>query len=283
LKFLTGPVAHTAIFGLDYQHINYNELYNTYLAAPSIHVFNPVYGAAIAKAAPSGSDDAPDSSLRQGPPTPRLSLPKQPVGWNSFVTAALFDLTQQNVLTSDSAHPTFSVQTGAIRSRGLELEWHANLNKNLEVVAAYTYLDNIVTQANDTDLQYGLDVGTHPPGIPRNAASLWSKYSFRDGPANGLALGGGVRFVGESYGTYTNVWDNVPGLSSTPSIVPGYTLFDALVSYDFGAKYAGLKGFSATVNARNLFDKIYVAYCQSVAACQYGLGRTVIGTLAYRW
>jgi iron complex outermembrane recepter protein len=366
LKFLTGPVAHTAIFGLDYQHINYNELYNSYFAAPSIDVFNPVYGAAIAKAAPSGSDDAhldqlglyaqdqmslgnwrfmisgrqdwaksddydyvnnilnskesdkaftwrtglvylfdngvapyasyatsfqpqvgTDFSGSAFKPTTaeqyEVGLKYQPVGWNSFVTAALFDLTQQNVLTTDSAHPTFSVQTGAIRSRGLELEWHANLNKNLEVIAAYTYLDNIVTQANDTDLQYGLDVGTHPVGVPRNAASLWTKYSFRDGPANGLALGGGVRFVGETYGTNTNVWDNVPGLSSTPSIVPGYTLFDALVSYDFGAKYAGLKGFSATVNARNLFDKTYVAYCQSVVACQYGLGRTVIGTLAYRW
>ena len=366
LRFLTGPVAHTAIFGLDYQHINYNELYNTFFAAPSIDVFAPVYGAAITKPPPSGSDEAHQDQLglyaqdqmslgnwrfmigaredwvngsdydyvnnvsngsdsdkaftwRTGlvylfdnglapyasyatsfqpqigttydgtpfKPTTgeqyELGLKYQPVGWNSFVTAAVFDLTQQNVLTTDTLHPTFSIQTGAIRSRGLEVEWHANINKNLDVVAAYTYLDNVVTAANDTDLQYGLDVGTHPYGIPRNAASLWAKYTFRSGPADGLGLGGGVRYVGSTYGTNTNVWDNVPGFSTAPSLVPAYTLFDAAVTYDFGAKFANLKGFSASINARNLFDKTYVAYCQSVVACQYGLGRTVIGTVTYRW
>uniref|UniRef100_UPI0013DC055A TonB-dependent receptor domain-containing protein n=2 Tax=Pseudomonadota TaxID=1224 RepID=UPI0013DC055A len=45
-----------------------------------------------------------------------IGVKYQPIGWNSFVTAALFDLTQQNVLTPDitPGHIGFSTQTGAI-------------------------------------------------------------------------------------------------------------------------------------------------------------------------
>ena len=209
----------------------------------------------------------------------------QPVGWNSFVTAALFDLTQHNVLTPDitPGHTGFSTQTGAIRSRGVELEWHARFNRNLDVVAAYTYLDNIVTASNDTNSLFAINVGTHPVGIPRNTASLWAKYTFPDGPAAGLGLGAGVRYVGNTYGTFTNLWTGVAGLDATPSLLPDYTLLDAAVTYDFSAKYADLKGFSLAVNARNLLDKTYVSYCQGVGLCQYGMGRTVLGTLTYRW
>ena len=214
-----------------------------------------------------------------------IGVKYQPVGWNSFVTAALFDLTQQNVLTPDitPGHTGFSTQTGAIRSRGLELEWHAKFNRNLDVVAAYTYLDNIVTAANDTASLFSINVGTHPVGIPRNTASLWAKYTFLDGPAAGLGLGAGVRYVGSTYGTYTNVWTGVSGLETTPSLLPDYALLDASVTYDFAAKSPALKGFSLAVNARNLFDKTYVSYCQGVGLCQYGMGRTVLGTLTYRW
>ncbi|WP_298268972.1 TonB-dependent siderophore receptor [uncultured Bradyrhizobium sp.] len=214
-----------------------------------------------------------------------IGVKYQPIGWNSFVTAALFDLTQQNVLTPDitPGHIGFSTQTGAIRSRGLELEWHAKFNRNLDVVAAYTYLDNIVTASNDTTSLFSINVGTHPVGIPRNTASLWAKYAFLDGPAAGLGVGVGVRYVGNTYGTYTNVWTGVSGLGTTPSLLPDYALLDASVTYDFAARSPALKGFSLAVNARNLFDKTYVSYCQGVGLCQYGMGRTVLGTLTYRW
>lgn len=214
-----------------------------------------------------------------------VGIKYQPVGFNSFMTAALFDLTQRNVLTADNTpgHTGFSTQTGAIRSRGLELEWHARLNRNLDVVAAYTYLDNLVIASNDAPSAFTYAVGTHPVGIPRNTASLWAKYTFQDGPAAGLGVGAGVRYVGSSYGTFTNVWTGVAGYETAASLLPDYTLLDASLTYDFSRKYADLKGFSLAVNARNLLDKTYVSYCQGVGLCQYGMGRTVLGTLSYRW
>jgi iron complex outermembrane receptor protein len=37
------------------------------------------------------------------------------------------------------------------------------------------------------------------------------------------------------------------------------------------------------VTASNLTDKRYVASCDTVSACFYGTGRTVLGTLSYAW
>ncbi len=69
----------------------------------------------------------------------------------SLYTVALFNLTQQNTLTPDPdpTHPFSSVQTGEIRSRGIELEAKTEVNRNLSVLASYTYLDQTVTKSTD--------------------------------------------------------------------------------------------------------------------------------------
>ncbi|MDE1991485.1 MAG: TonB-dependent siderophore receptor [Rhizobiaceae bacterium] len=211
-----------------------------------------------------------------------VGLKYQPTGYNSFATVSLFNLTQQNVLTADPLHDFFSVQTGEIRSRGAEVELHASLTDNLDLVTAYTYLDNVVTKANETDSAYDIDVGKHPTGIPNNAASLWANYTFDNGPLSGLSLGAGVRYVGWSYGTNNNTW-GLAGYENTRSKVPSYTLFDASIKYDFGAQNPKLKGLQLALTGRNLFNRDYIAYCQSANACQFGTGRTVLGTLSYRW
>ena len=66
-----------------------------------------------------------------------IGIKYQPEEFNSFITFSAFDLTQQNVSTADPEHEFFSVQTGEIRSRGIELEGHASLANGLDLVAAY--------------------------------------------------------------------------------------------------------------------------------------------------
>lgn len=63
-------------------------------------------------------------------------------------------------------HPFSSVQTGEVRVRGIELEGHASLTNNLDVVASYTYTDAKNTKSNSDNLDKA------PTGIPRNMASL---------------------------------------------------------------------------------------------------------------
>jgi iron complex outermembrane receptor protein len=187
-------------------------------------------------------------------------------GANAFIQAAAYELTQTNVSTSDPRNAGFQVQTGEVRARGIEFEARATVFDNLDLIAAYAYTDAEVTKSN------GVDLGKRPTVVPRHMASLWGHYTFRSGMLAGLGLGAGVRYVGEGAGDPGNTF-----------FTPDYTLVDAAISYDFGAANPALKAWKLQVNAQNLFDKEYIAGCYAAVQCSFGLRRTVLATLSYRW
>lgn len=187
-------------------------------------------------------------------------------GANAFIQAAAYELTQTNVSTSDLANVGFQVQTGEVRARGIEVEARATVFDNLDLIAAYAYTDAEVTKSN------GVDLGKRPTVVPRHMASLWGHYTFRTGMLAGLGLGAGVRYVGEGAGDPGNTF-----------FTPDYTLVDAAISYDFGAANPALKAWKLQVNAHNLFDKEYISGCYAAVQCSFGLRRTVLATLSYRW
>jgi iron complex outermembrane receptor protein len=191
----------------------------------------------------------------------------QPVGTNLMLTAAYFDIRQNDVLTSDPVDFLFSVQTDAVRSRGVELEARGNITRELEIIAGYSHTDaKIVESAVGAQ-------GKYVNGVPIDQASLWAKYTWFDGPLAGLGLGAGIRYVGESYGDQFNTF-----------VLPDYTLFDASVNYDFAYVRSDLKGWSAQVTAKNLTNRYYVASCLTgLAYCGLGTARTILGTLKYSW
>ena len=195
-----------------------------------------------------------------------VGLKYEPPGYNAFFQAALYDLTQTNVPTADLNNVGFQIQTGEIRARGFEFEARATVLENLDLVAAYAYTDAEVTKSN------GADLGKRPPVVPRHMASLWAHYTFKTGLFSGLGLGAGVRYVGKGAGDPGNTF-----------FTDDYVLVDAAISYDLGAANAAMKGWKVQVNAQNLFDKEYVAGCYGAVQCSFGLRRTVLATLSYRW
>ena len=42
--------------------------------------------------------------------------------------------------------------------------------------------------------------GKHPTGVPKHMASVWTDYTIHGGDLNGLGFGGGVRYLGKTYG-----------------------------------------------------------------------------------
>ncbi|MCM2403096.1 TonB-dependent siderophore receptor [Rhizobium sp. S153] len=189
-----------------------------------------------------------------------------PEGENYQVTASYYDLTQQNVLFYDNATSLY-YQTGEIVSKGFEIEAHAEITDNLKLVASYSHINQEVTETVRS-----AELGKMPARVPIDQASLWAKYEFLDGPLAGLGIGGGVRFLGESWGNATNTFKVDPT-----------TLFDASLSYDFAAKFPDMKGLKLQVNASNLADEKYVASCASATACFYGSRRSVTASLKYTW
>jgi iron complex outermembrane receptor protein len=190
----------------------------------------------------------------------------QPNGFNSFITLSGYHLTQANVLTVDPDNLSFQVQTGEIRSRGIELEAHANLAPGLNLIGTYAYNDSTVTKSNAGD------VGKVPLFVPRHLGAVWGDYQFPEGKLAGLGLGLGVRYIGFTFGSTDNSLK-----------VPGYTIVDAAVSYDLPDMGPNLSGWRVGVNVANLFDKTYVSECSSSTNCLYGLRRTVLATLRRSW
>ena len=193
----------------------------------------------------------------------------QPPGGRSFTTLSVFDLRRKKFLTADTdpdhlaVNPFAQVQQGGMRSRGVELEAKLNPVDGLDLVAAYTYLDARITDANVGDGNFYGNAGDRIATIPEHATSLWAEYQFQEGGLRGFGLGAGVRYIGASFNNYDNAIK-----------VPSVTLADAAAHYDWNK-------VSVSINATNLLDKDYINAC--TATCYHGLRRTVFGTLKYRW
>lgn len=196
-----------------------------------------------------------------------IGIKYQPPGMNSFIQLAAYHIRQENVLTRDPDFITYNITQGEIRSRGIELEGRASLTDGLDLIGAYSYIDAEITKSNNPGVQ-----GSRVPQVPNHMASAWANYRFLEGPLRGLSLGGGVRYIGPTYGNDTNTFK-----------VNDYTLFDAAIRYDFGARFESMRGLELAVNAQNLADKDYVASCSTTTACYYGTGRMVLGSLRARW
>ena len=194
-----------------------------------------------------------------------VGLKYQPAGADSLVGISGFDIKQQNVGTADPLHPFYTVQTGEVRSRGIELEARAALTGDLDVIGAYTWLDTTVQK--DTD---PANVGKRLIAVPEQLASLWTNYRFTDGEFAGLGLSSGMRYAGKSAGDPSDTFS-----------VPAVALFDAAIRYDFGAARPDLKGLRAALNVTNLFDERYVSSCFNAGGCFYGNGRLVSASLGY--
>ncbi|WP_274541242.1 MULTISPECIES: TonB-dependent siderophore receptor [Methylosinus] len=192
----------------------------------------------------------------------------KPPGYNAYVTVSAFDIEKNNVLTPDPdpTHLFANVQTGQIRSRGIEVTGVMSLTEGLNAIVSYTHNNVEVTKATDKTL------GKTPLYAPRDAASGWLDYTFGADALSGLTLGGGVRYVGWTYGDTSNTFK-----------APGYAVADAMVRYRLDRLHPDLKNMELQVNASNLFDRTYVGGCSSIGVCYYGMGRTVLATLKYRW
>ncbi|EHJ96479.1 TonB-dependent siderophore receptor [Agrobacterium tumefaciens 5A] len=198
----------------------------------------------------------------------------QPNGSNSFVTLSAYHLTQDNVLSPDTTpgFTNYSVQTGQVRMRGVELEGKAEITDAFSVLASYAYTDSEITKANPNATGISNE-GNRFAFVPRQQASLWLDYTLQTSTIwDGLSFGGGARYTGQTFGDNANKFD-----------IPSYTVFDAAVRYDFGKADPKLEGLKASLNVSNIFDRKYVSTCIAATGCYWGEGRTVYATLKYSW
>ncbi|WP_265500869.1 TonB-dependent siderophore receptor [Paracoccus beibuensis] len=198
-----------------------------------------------------GIDDTTGETLK---PTEgkqwELGVKYQPTDYNALFTAAIYDLTQENLTRNVGAGVIR--QVGKVESRGLELEATAELAQGWDIRASYAY--------NETEQVGGPEDGLEMPNAPRHLASLWVDRNFD----NGFRAGGGLRHIGSRKGDFGNTFD-----------------LDSVTMVDLGASYTQ-GNVEATLNLNNITDEVYLANCGSFG-CYYGEGRTLSAKVAYKW
>ena len=191
-----------------------------------------------------------------------------PVNTNALFTLAVFDLRRQNVATTDLAHAGYSVQTGAARSKGVELEGKLSLTEGLSLTSSYSYTNAKVTSNNATSSSTNTE-GKSLPGAARHNAGVLADYAFQRGALAGAHVSAGVRYIGRSYGNALNTFE-----------VPSVTLLDFGARLDLGRINADWRNFELAFKLNNVTDRVY-AFCSEL--CEYGARRTGLVQLTTRW
>lgn len=181
----------------------------------------------------------------------------QPKGSNLLLSAAVYELTQTNVLKQDPIGGTYR-QTGEVRSRGFELEAKADVTPALSVIASYAYTDARITKS-----AIPTEVNQRSEDTPYHQAALWASYDFVNWGIPQLTVGAGARYKGTTQA------------SGIDSAMPAYTLFDAMARYQID------ENWSVTLNANNLTDKEYT-YCE-FSSCRYGDERNMLTSVNFTW
>ena len=184
-----------------------------------------------------------------------------PAGSPVTASAAVYDLKEKNRLTTDPDNVNFSVQRGAVRVRGAEIEVAANLSA-WDLIASWSYTDARRTDLSDLD---AADRDQQLASIPRQQAALWALHRFGWAGLPSLRAGAGIRHAGRS-------GDGLQGGVEVPSA----TLLDLLVAYDTGP-------WRLALNVANATDRAYVATCLDRGDCWFGTRRKAVASVAYRW
>ena len=236
----------TSRLGLTYKATDEVSVYGNYSES-----FQPVY---------SSTSSLPGGAKPQEGTQYEVGLKYQPAGMDAMFTAALFDLTQENV-SQWNADYSVHRQVGEINSRGVELEGKMSLDDRTNMTLAYTYLDAEIKEDVITT-----NIGNRPEMVPEHTASAWLDHTIPEHGAFGdLTFGGGLRFVGSRYNNNANA-----------SLLGSHTVVDAMVNYMV------TDNVSVAINATNLFDREYVS-SNTFGSRFYGDGRTVLATLKYSW
>ncbi|CAN5602180.1 TonB-dependent siderophore receptor [soil metagenome] len=152
-------------------------------------------------------------------------------GWTA--TLAAFNIEKRGALSV--APSGFYVQTGAQRSRGLELEVQGEWGSRLRLQGAATLLNAMVT-ADDV-----VPVGNRLPGAPPFMGRVWGQYDVISSSAATLQISLGSQYVGERYGTLAN-----------HLLLPSYLLVDG------GLALRLRGGVGVRLLGENLLDQRYL-------------------------
>ncbi|GJE18396.1 TonB-dependent siderophore receptor [Methylobacterium marchantiae] len=193
----------------------------------------------------------------------------QPPGQATSVLFSVFNTKKTNALFFNPNDPLQQAfyQNGEIEVRGFESEATVDLLDGLKLISSLTVLQAEVTK-DDAPIGNLSAVGKRPIQVPNFTAATWLDYTIQTGLFRGVGIGGGFRYIGDTFGDSQNTIR-----------VPDYVLLDASIRYTY-------ENWRFQVAANNLTDRVYVGTCSqqiNFVGCNYGEGRRITGSVTYRW
>ncbi|MBW5412173.1 TonB-dependent siderophore receptor [Pseudomonas sp. MAG002Y] len=153
------------------------------------------------------------------------------------ITAALFHITKENVLTSDPLDSNYQIAAGEVRSRGFDLSLAGNITPQWRVIGGYAYVDAEVTKSTTSTMP----TGSRLANVPKHSVNLLNTYEFDSGLLSGLGVGVGLKYVGDRKGS----------TSSTAFDMSSYTVVDLLAYYSLTDR------IRLNLNLDNVFNEEY--------------------------
>lgn len=179
------------------------------------------------------------------------------------LSGALFRLTRKDAQIQVS--PGVYEQAGEAEVQGLELGVSGNITSKWQVFGGYTWMDSELVSGAYTNV----NVGEQLANTPEHTASLFTTYRLMPK----LSLGGGVYYVGKSFGGN----QGGAGGGTNRIYAPEYTRVDLFASYDINDRA------SLQLNVQNAGDEEYVIRTNGVHHADVAPGRSAILTLNVRY
>lgn len=164
--------------------------------------------------------------------------------WNS--TVSVYQITKNNVLTTDLSNPNYSIQLGQTKTSGVEVDLRGELLPGMNLVLNYAYTDSKITEDTKSE-----NIGAPVPGFAKHITNGWLSYRVRKGGLQGVGLSLGYQWQLERYGWFVD-----PGRQSD---LPDYFRADGAVSWQNNR-------FNVALNINNILN----AYLYSGAPYPYG-------------
>ena len=209
--------------------------------------------------------------------------------------AAAFQTDIDNARVTDSSNTVSFI--GSTRIRGFELSASGVILEGWTLFGGYTYLDPRIVDGGFTALTAAANgaaaakvvlvpsanTGKQVPQTAKNSFTLTTNYQV----TKQLSVGGSAIYTDRQYGGYA---DNRTATQTTAGVVtvnpatkflsrgiPDYWRFDAQ------ARFAFTRNIAVSVNAQNLTNKIYFANVYASHYATIAPGRTVFGTLEFKF
>ncbi|MFU8790157.1 MAG: TonB-dependent siderophore receptor [Methylobacter sp.] len=151
------------------------------------------------------------------------------------VSAAIYQLSQDNLSGRDPVDRDFLVANGAVRGRGFELDVSGQVLPSLQIMANYSWMNTRFTRHSAWQ-------GNGFRSTPKHSGTLWGHYQLPIASLPGqFKIGGGLVLVGRRFGDDANSFK-----------VPGYMRPDVVAHYQW-------EQFDFRFKVENMLDKRYVS------------------------